>query len=143
MIVITCDNSKDRGQILRTMCPPFTVDIATLQPKERWNDFYRNDSIADLIRGELKVMPRIPAVWKGVSVNGYPVSAWCAGKRATAAYDYLLNRSGGRLLLDLSKELLTDVRLGPFSSARFRASVNGRAVPVETISSAAGYWAWV
>jgi len=99
--------------------------------------------IDDLSQGKIKVMPRIPARWKGISVSEYPISAWCAGKRAIAGYDYELDRSGARLRLDLSEEVPADVRLGPFPSARLRASADGRDVPVETFSSASGYWAWV
>ena len=99
--------------------------------------------IDDLSRGRLKVMPRIPSAWKGVSVKEYPISAWCAGGPATIAYEYKLNRNGAKLALELSQCIKTDVRLGPFKNPHCTGTLNGKEFPVEIVSTPAGCWVWM
>jgi len=48
-MIIYADNSIERGQMLRTRRPSYTVSLESLYPPEKILDFYRNDGINELI----------------------------------------------------------------------------------------------
>jgi len=49
MFIIHTDNRFDRGQLLRTRRPSYTVTLEEFYPAERIPEFYRNDGINELI----------------------------------------------------------------------------------------------
>jgi hypothetical protein len=49
ILVIRTDNRQDRGQLLRTRRPSYTVGLEALYPLKQIPDFYRNDGLHELL----------------------------------------------------------------------------------------------
>ncbi len=96
----------------------------------------------------LRLVPRMPRGFTGMSVRDYPALAQRGGEARTIRLDYSLRREGDGMLLEVrSKSPLPemDVRLGPFRSRPDSGSgfVDGLPAPVRVEKSGDSWWAWL
>ncbi len=102
----------------------------------------------DLSPTELRLMPRIPVHWSGVSVEGQPVNALSEGRHQIVhlRLDYTRERSGRKFDVVLDPDRPLDrvrIRLGPAASGASKATLDGRPLPVETRNGGDARWVWL
>lgn len=99
--------------------------------------------IDDLDGQQLRLIPRLPPQWSGLSVADYPVTV--RGQRLTVGYT--LSRNGRRLRMDVTTSRQapgTSIRLGPLpAGVAPRVVIDGTAAPYEMSESGDSAWVWV
>jgi hypothetical protein len=103
--------------------------------------------VDDMDSRHLKILPRLPYGWSEIAVNNYPVLARIAGKMESSRLRYRLERTDGRLDLDISSDMdlgTVAVRLGPFENKPNASDVriNGRPPRKASIQHSGDSW-WV
>ena len=97
--------------------------------------------VDDLTPGELKLMPRVPADWSGITVEGYPLAGGADGQPRELAYDFRRGDNTATLTLTAPAGLRLSARLGPFhAGAPLRATVNGKSAAAETVLIGGRAW---
>jgi len=100
--------------------------------------------VDDLTPGELKLMPRVPADWSGITVEGYPLAGGADGQPRELAYDFRRGDNTATLTLTAPAGLRLSARLGPFhAGAPLRATVNGKSAAAETVLIGGRAWLWL
>jgi hypothetical protein len=104
--------------------------------------------IDDLSSGELRIMPRIPAHWSGLSVENQPVNALSDGRSQIVRlqFNYARDPAGRHFNVDLNPDLPLDrvrVRVGPTAQGSFESALDGRPVKVEPQTEGDARWAWL
>ena len=99
--------------------------------------------IDDLDGAQLRLIPRLPSQWTGVSVADYPVTV--SGQRMTAGYT--LSRDGNKLRMDITTSRPApglSVRLGPLPpGTKPQVTVDGASSPYKTTDSGGSTWVWL
>jgi len=103
--------------------------------------------IDDVDPAQLKIMPRIPANWDGMEIEGWPVRTISGGQSKIVKISVKSQRANEATLdLDISFERPIDharLRVGPFDSRFNQLEILGREESLELFTSGDSKWAWV
>lgn len=100
--------------------------------------------VDDLTPGELKLMPRVPVDWTGITVEKYPLAGGADGKPRELAYEFRRSGNTATMTLMAPAGLRVSARLGPFNAAAtLRAVVNDQPFPAETVKIGDHAWLWL
>jgi hypothetical protein len=100
--------------------------------------------VDDLSPGELKLMPRVPADWSGITVEGYSLAGGSGGKPSDVSYAFTRGDNTAAMTIEAPAGLRVSARLGPFNAgASLRAMVNGQPFQAKTVKIGGHVWLWL
>lgn len=104
--------------------------------------------IDDIDVTQLKLMPRVPAAWDGVSVSKWPVRTMSGGQSTLVNLDYTLRRQPNAIHVNITLDNPIDagaLRIGPVPTDWKSLQVldGAKAIPHSETQSGDSRWVWV